>query len=515
MMMKKIPLKKLLPPLSVTAVVLTSLLLSACNDDRKESKKKDPPNRLTGLAEYQGAWIQEGEALALNIDGETITGYNYSRETCVVVSDINHIPHAQAEQRFTQLSADVNNTQLTFILEGQTEDDRLRFSSATLPSACNNAQPPTTDPARFDPEFVFEHAWHIFNDYYPFFQRRGVDWQEKWDNFRPKVTAETTQNELFELMSDMLANLNDGHVSLFAESETLDEPLLFSPGLGSGWANNTIAAANEFDLSEEEANNSMLMQVMENIQNHYGLSSLSAIRDTTTTSQKEGELRISNDRELPMVWGKLTGNIAYLNIFGLAIEPSTVEDIPLDQQLETVAQQMHTILDDIADTEALIIDVRFNGGGADKIALTIANYFADKRRVAASKENYNIGNPTPRKILYIEPYADSSLNYTKPIQLITGPDTASAAEIFTMAMTELPHVTHIGETTEGILSDVLVVELGSGWQLGLSNQVYYTADERVLETEGVSPSTTIPVTSISGSFFFGAQPAIHYALEQL
>ncbi len=79
----------------------------------------------------------------------------------------------------------------------------------------------------------------------------------------------------------------------------------------------------------------------------------------------------------------------------------------------------------------MIIDARFNSGGFDELALIIASYFTEQTLLAYSKENYNHGEPGIRTQYYVEP--NPYVTYTNPITLITGPDTASAAEILTMA----------------------------------------------------------------------------------
>jgi len=67
-----------------------------------------------------------------------------------------------------------------------------------------------------DPEKNFEELWHTFNDRYPFFELRGVDWDKQYAEYRPQVTKETDEAALFDILCRMLAPLNDGHVGLDA-----------------------------------------------------------------------------------------------------------------------------------------------------------------------------------------------------------------------------------------------------------------------------------------------------------
>src|SRR5438552_2175399 len=68
-----------------------------------------------------------------------------------------------------------------------------------------------------DPEANFEEFWTTFHERYPFFEARNVEWKNQYDAFRPQVTGETTDEELFEILSRMIEPLNDGHVKLKAK----------------------------------------------------------------------------------------------------------------------------------------------------------------------------------------------------------------------------------------------------------------------------------------------------------
>jgi hypothetical protein len=65
-----------------------------------------------------------------------------------------------------------------------------------------------------DPERNFEVLWQTFNERYPFFRLRSVDWNKQYRAYRPKVTNETSDDELFDILCRMLDPLNDGHVEL-------------------------------------------------------------------------------------------------------------------------------------------------------------------------------------------------------------------------------------------------------------------------------------------------------------
>src|SRR5262245_66647461 len=69
-----------------------------------------------------------------------------------------------------------------------------------------------------DPERNFEALWKTFHNRYPFFELRKVDWSRQYETYRPKVTRDTSDDELFDILCQMLDPLDDGHVELKAKA---------------------------------------------------------------------------------------------------------------------------------------------------------------------------------------------------------------------------------------------------------------------------------------------------------
>ena len=80
-----------------------------------------------------------------------------------------------------------------------------------------------------NPEKNFEELWKTFHNRYPFFELRNVDWKKQYDTYRPKVTRETSDDELFNILCQMLAPLHDGHVELIAKASGDRKKRYFTP----------------------------------------------------------------------------------------------------------------------------------------------------------------------------------------------------------------------------------------------------------------------------------------------
>ena len=72
------------------------------------------------------------------------------------------------------------------------------------------------EPPSNDAEAIFDNLWNTFNEEYAPFEEREIDWLAEYNTFRPMVTSNTTDDQLFSVLSQLLAKLNDGHVSLTA-----------------------------------------------------------------------------------------------------------------------------------------------------------------------------------------------------------------------------------------------------------------------------------------------------------
>lgn len=323
-----------------------------------------------------------------------------------------------------------------------------------LPMQCADGGTPASD----DPELNFEVFWHTFSEQYAHFERRGVDWQTAYDEYRPQVTPDTTPEELFAILSAMIAPLHDGHVNLetpFDSYSSFEMP---------EWASSPMA---------------FVMTYIDAI----AAAGVNRIGGEVAVDLSTGVL--TGDEALlasPLIYyGDLSEGIGYVQILAMS---------DTGGGLEEVAAAIDRVIAAFADHQAVIVDVRFNGGGEDAIALLLASRFGDQERFAYEKAARDGDTFTPFREFFVIP--DGERQFTGQTFLLTSSFTASAAEMFTMAMGVLPHVTIIGEPTEGIHSDALGRSLPNGWTFSLSNEVYHAADGEVYEALGMPPDVVIP-----------------------
>ena len=407
------------------------------------SCKKNVNPELT----INGIWNSMGYGQQVHINDSLVVVYDIYKNGCALNSEL---PKEYFSQYFEVKELISDSLKLGL---GFTDYHFVRSKSL-----CKTSEQYTINK---NPLVNFDALWHTFNENYASFELRGVDWQKSKEKFRAKLTPESTDLELYKVLTEMLSELNDGHVSL-------DIP---------------DSLENDIDEEEDDAVDELRELTINTINKRY--------LDDFKTYNKG----IIN-------WGIIDKNIGYIQI-------NDFEDLAnynIDQNLqeeefwdtyweyaeksENYSQDaingiktiLLAIFNDIENTRSCIIDVRFNGGGFDQAGLEVLSYFTDAKTIAFSKKaRFKDGFTKPQSI-----YIETNIQYyDKPIYVLTSYQTASASETFILATRNLINVKTIGSNTEGILSDILSKRLPNGWEYGLSNEVYESADGINYEKDGI------------------------------
>lgn len=131
---------------------------------------------------------------------------------------------------------------------------------------------------------------------------------------------------------------------------------------------------------------------------------------------------------------RLAGNVGYLDMSGFA-DP--------EEAGETAAAAM-TFL---AGTDALIIDLRRNGGGSPRMVALVSSYLVDEPTHLTSMY-WRVGDRTDQ--FWTVPYVPGRrFGGNKPVYVLTSDRTFSAAEDFAYNLQNLKRATVVGDTTGG------------------------------------------------------------------
>jgi carboxyl-terminal processing protease len=143
------------------------------------------------------------------------------------------------------------------------------------------------------------------------------------------------------------------------------------------------------------------------------------------------------------------------------------------------------VLRDLAGARGIIIDLRFNDGGWDRVPLALASHFTDTTIHAFTKQPVRHGTGLYTQTINVTPA--SGARYTGPVAVLTSDATVSAAETGALALRALPNTRSFGRPTYGALSDPFRFCLPNGWKGTVSNEIYRASDDHVYEGVGIPP----------------------------
>lgn len=292
------------------------------------------------------------------------------------------------------------------------------------------------------PENNFELLWDDLDKSYSLFEAKNIDWDNLYSIYRPQVTQNTTEEELWSIMSNLLEHLDDSHVTLFNS----DESNYFTSG---------------FSLNEQ--------------------SKKEFSKELITTQYLDNRTEMETEDDLS--YGKIKNkDIGYIYLGGEGGEnPAIIDDI----------------IDVLKNHKAIIFDIRQNTGGDDRYSLRISGAFADSENIVYSVQTRNGINHNDfdeKKYYSTEKAGDEQ--FLKPVILLTDRRTISAGEIFCLQMKSFNHITQIGDTTAGDFATTGNRSfLPNGWNYKFPVQLFLYPNGNYLDGNGGN----VPDISIKNS----------------
>mgnify|MGYP000905043828 FL=1 len=282
-----------------------------------------------------------------------------------------------------------------------------------------------------NPRGNFEALWRIIDEHYCFFdykqQEYGLDWHAVYNKYAPQFDDQMTEEQTFEVLTNMLGELKDGHVNLYAP---------FDVGRDWSWK--------------------------EDYPTHFSESVLKLYLGKDYKIAAGMKYRILND------------NVAYLRC------ATFVNDFG--------AGNLDRILLYFAPCNGLIIDLRENGGGMVTSAEALAARFTNEEVLVGymqHKTGPGHNDFSPRRQQILKP--SKGLRWQKRVVVLTNRGVYSAANEFVKYMKCLPQVTIVGDRTGGGAGLPFSSELPNGWIVRFSACPMYDRDGKDTEF-GIAPT---------------------------
>jgi len=409
-----------------------------------------------------GFWRSQGYGYVLEIQGPSLKAFEVTATTCLpgltAQRDTANVPGREATFK--------TDGQVFFVRAGGSADHKVIHNEgsasdmridriAGLPGVCAHPTPNTP----MDNFEVFTRTWA---EHYISFDLKKTDWATVVEANRAKVTPATTPAELFDILEGMIKPFGDTHTFIGAP-ELKRQFRTLRPGT------DRLTKGSYEDFRSKT------------------VPALLAITDRALV--KTPLRKWCHDS---VQYGHLDETTGYLRILSFS---NYADDGGFAAGLAALDAALDEIFADPA-LKALVIDVRINSGGYDPYGLAIASRLATRRYLAYTKEARadatDRNSWTPGDPSWVEP--SSRPGFRGPVVELIGPLTISAGETFTQAlMGRTPHVTRIGENTQGVFSDVLGRRLPNGWRFGLPNEVFRTPEGTTFDGVGIPPDVAVPV----------------------
>jgi carboxyl-terminal processing protease len=362
---------------------------------------------------------------------------------------------------------------------------------------------------------VFDDVWETIEGQYYDPNFRGVDWQAKRASFRPAAAKAASSHEFYELMRQMIASLRDAHTRVYSPDEKFDwwNPRFVTIGLAVREIEGlplvvqveANSAASKLDIRPGDAivsvDNIPVQDFLEQRFKASGSGTDERARYRLVATLFDGPPGSS----VQIAWSTRDGKTksAVLQRYwsqrqlGFSMQKKgKLAILRLDAFTQSLALDFSKALPTaLEDAEAVVLDLRSNGGGdaeamADVASLFLADginlgRFADRSGAAFELQTYS------KRIWRVPQLAQIKL----PLVVLTGESTSSAAEIMVAALQAGRRARVIGASTCGCVLAIRTRHgLPDGGLLDVSEFDYRTAGGERLQDRGVVPDQTIRLT---------------------
>lgn len=286
-----------------------------------------------------------------------------------------------------------------------------------------------------DPYGNFDALWTSIDEHYCFFKYKDVDWKAVGERYRAKLQPKMTSKELFDVCSEMLKELKDGHTNLV-----------------STWDVSRYWIWEKYPVNYDQRV----------IDEHY--------------------LNFEYKKACGIKYGMLRNNYGYMYYGDFSV---SIGEGNLDM-----------ILGALASCDGLVIDVRSNGGGLlTNVEPIVARFITEKIHAGAISHKTGPGHNDFSKPYdyYFSPAPSGRVKFSKPVVVLTNRASFSATNNFVSIMKSLPQVKVVGDVTGGGCGLPFTSEMPNGWSVRYSASAITDPSGNLTEF-GVEPDYKVDMT---------------------
>jgi carboxyl-terminal processing protease len=333
---------------------------------------------------------------------------------------------------------------------------------------------------------LYESLWSTVNEHFYDPHFKGVDWKGVKERFRERAEAIEDDAQFASLASEMLAEIPSSHLHI-----VVPERNVRTTGIAARITtiDGVPVVADVAALSDAHRQGlrpgDRLLSPPSALRGKLG--SAAAVK-VERCDGEEGELRIRREQAW---WPPEGPGFRWSQI---RVRPdTTIGYLDIGRFDDGAAELADRAMSQLMESQALIIDLRNNSGG-NASALRLASYFGNGAEPAvilfARSYLEELGRPVSEADVLAAPRIDAAYTdeavfeaisangggaafwteeipqkYERPVYVLVGEETGSAAEGFAWYMRERTHAVLIGRVTAGALLSSETFEIGEGWSV--------------------------------------------------
>lgn len=360
-----------------------------------------------------------------------------------------------------------------------------------------------------------------------------LDWDKTYLEFIPKVLATKTTFDYYKVLMEFCAKLKDGHTNIFLPDEIAEE-VYGRPAITTRLVENKVVIIRILDEKLKSEGLKIGQEIIEidgiSVKKYAAENVLPYVSDSTAQASdisvyqrnllngkvgKHIELTIKDLNGKPFLrmlprlhWNERNKLVAPSAPFEMKMLSNNTAYVALNTfgNYET-AEMFAKNFAEIAKADALIIDLRENGGGNSGVGYRILSFLVDKpfkgskwftreyhpafrawgrtEKTFGDENAYEVTSEQIKKMR-----GENVLPFLKPVIVLSSPRTFSAAEDFLVAFKPLKRGLIVGEPSGGSTGQPLVISLPGGGGARICSKYDSFADGTAFVGVGVIPDVS-------------------------
>ncbi len=358
---------------------------------------------------------------------------------------------------------------------------------------------------------VFEKVWNLIDERYYDPKMNGVNWALQKEIYKPLADKTKTDAEFYDVIKKMVGEMSDAHTRFLTPREASDRRKRQNTTIGillSNVEGKTVVekvrpeAVGELAKVKEgmfirtidgisiekkladaknlvgDSSSNRALEIISNrrvLEGEPGTSVKIGLTDETGRNFEVTLVREVVDETSEAIASKLDSGVGYINVTSFKAP---------------IADKFKNALEELKDTPALIIDLRYNGGGSISEVLEMAGYLLNNK--------YSFGKfmrrsgKTKQELKTFSAGKKGGQIYSNPVYILTSKFSASGSELFSSSLQEFGRAKVIGSQTCGCLLGISRMhQIKGGGELHISDIGFLSSQGKVYEKMGVTPDKVI------------------------